>query len=70
MLAVLLVVEFQKGFLALIFETGANLFICYQVDRDEAQWQRNAAGLWHSHKHGFGLMNAWRLTNAAAVGVK
>jgi len=34
---------------------------------DEAHWQRNAAGLWHSHKHGFGLMNAWRLTNAAAV---
>ncbi|XP_052806356.1 proprotein convertase subtilisin/kexin type 7-like [Mya arenaria] len=38
-----------------------------KVDIDVAHWQKNAAGLWHSHKHGFGLMNAWRLTNAATV---
>ena len=41
-------------------------FLC-QVDVDVADWQKNGAGLWHSHKHGFGLMNAWRLTNAARV---
>ena len=38
-----------------------------QVDIDVAHWQKNGAGLWHSHKHGFGLMNAWRLVNAAKV---
>lgn len=38
-----------------------------KVDIDVAQWQKNAAGLHHSHKHGFGLMDAWRLVNAAKV---
>ncbi|KAK3107542.1 hypothetical protein FSP39_016971 [Pinctada imbricata] len=38
-----------------------------KVDIDEAHWQRNGAGLYHSHKHGFGLMRAWRLVNAAKV---
>ncbi|XP_045207949.2 proprotein convertase subtilisin/kexin type 7-like [Mercenaria mercenaria] len=38
-----------------------------KVDIDVAHWQKNGAGLWHSHKHGFGLMNAWRLVNAAKV---
>ena len=27
----------------------------------------NSAGFYHSHKHGFGLLNAWRLVNAAKV---
>uniref|UniRef100_A0A4W3HPE4 Proprotein convertase subtilisin/kexin type 7 n=1 Tax=Callorhinchus milii TaxID=7868 RepID=A0A4W3HPE4_CALMI len=27
----------------------------------------NGAGLSHSHKHGFGLLNAWRLVNAAKI---
>ncbi|KAL4229144.1 Proprotein convertase subtilisin/kexin type 7 [Mactra antiquata] len=38
-----------------------------KVDIDIAHWQKNGAGLWHSHKHGFGLMSAWRLVNAAKV---
>ncbi|CAH1796811.1 unnamed protein product [Owenia fusiformis] len=38
-----------------------------KVDVDLAHWQTNAAGLHHSHKHGFGLMNAWRLVNTAKV---
>ena len=46
----------------------AHMYLCLQVDIDEAHWQRNGAGLWHSHKHGFGLMKAWRLVNAAKVG--
>jgi hypothetical protein len=28
---------------------------------------KNGAGLEHSHKHGFGLISAWRLVNAAKV---
>ncbi|KAK2185428.1 hypothetical protein NP493_237g03008 [Ridgeia piscesae] len=36
-----------------------------KVDVDVAHWYKNAAGLHHSHKHGFGLMDAWRLVNAA-----
>lgn len=27
----------------------------------------NGAGFRHSHLHGFGLLNAWRLVNAAKV---
>ncbi|XP_075765450.1 proprotein convertase subtilisin/kexin type 7 isoform X1 [Pelodiscus sinensis] len=30
-------------------------------------WDANQAGLSHSHEHGFGLLNAWRLVNAATV---
>lgn len=36
----------------------------YDTDGD---WETNGAGFHHSHKHGFGLLNAWRLVNAAKV---
>ncbi|XP_056229747.1 proprotein convertase subtilisin/kexin type 7 [Seriola aureovittata] len=32
-----------------------------------ADWRVNGAGFHHSHQHGFGLLNAWRLVNAASV---
>ncbi|KAM6959275.1 LOW QUALITY PROTEIN: proprotein convertase subtilisin/kexin type 7 [Aplochiton taeniatus] len=32
-----------------------------------ADWKVNGAGFHHSHQHGFGLLNAWRLVNAAKV---
>ncbi|XP_069555104.1 proprotein convertase subtilisin/kexin type 7 [Brachyistius frenatus] len=32
-----------------------------------ADWKMNGAGFNHSHQHGFGLLNAWRLVNAAKV---
>ncbi|XP_067364102.1 proprotein convertase subtilisin/kexin type 7 isoform X2 [Channa argus] len=32
-----------------------------------ADWRVNGAGFHHSHQHGFGLLNAWRLVNAAKV---
>ncbi|KAM9853402.1 proprotein convertase subtilisin/kexin type 7 isoform 2-T2 [Aulostomus maculatus] len=32
-----------------------------------ADWGMNGAGFYHSHQHGFGLLNAWRLVNAAKV---
>ncbi|XP_028275295.1 proprotein convertase subtilisin/kexin type 7 [Parambassis ranga] len=34
---------------------------------NSADWNMNGAGFSHSHKHGFGLLNAWRLVNAAKV---
>lgn len=33
----------------------------------QADWTTNGAGFHHSHKFGFGLLNAWRLVNAAKV---
>ncbi|XP_071095808.1 proprotein convertase subtilisin/kexin type 7-like [Haliotis cracherodii] len=38
-----------------------------KVDVDIAHWQKNGAGLFHSHKHGFGLLKAWRMVNAAKI---
>ncbi|KTF79162.1 hypothetical protein cypCar_00020673, partial [Cyprinus carpio] len=39
-----------------------------QHDADaQADWGINGAGFHHSHKYGFGLLNAWRLVNAAKV---
>lgn len=34
---------------------------------NSADWSVNGAGFHHSHQHGFGLLNAWRLVNAAKV---
>nr|XP_046244502.1 proprotein convertase subtilisin/kexin type 7 [Scatophagus argus] len=34
---------------------------------NSADWKVNGAGFHHSHQHGFGLLNAWRLVNAAKV---
>ncbi|XP_064610776.1 proprotein convertase subtilisin/kexin type 7-like [Liolophura sinensis] len=38
-----------------------------KVDINIGKWQKNGAGLHHSLEHGFGLMKAWRLVNAAKV---
>lgn len=56
---------------------GARLLGSPQVPRDarvslqyedrHAKWDTNQAGFSHSHQHGFGLLNAWRLVNAAKV---
>ena len=37
------------------------------MDERNALWMRNKAGLSHSHQHGFGLMNAWRMVSVAKV---
>ncbi|XP_039987711.1 proprotein convertase subtilisin/kexin type 7 [Xiphias gladius] len=34
---------------------------------NSADWRVNGAGFHHSHQHGFGLLNTWRLVNAASV---
>ncbi|TKS81358.1 Proprotein convertase subtilisin/kexin type 7 [Collichthys lucidus] len=34
---------------------------------NSVDWRINGAGFHHSHQHGFGLLNAWRLVNAAKV---
>ncbi|KAJ8403741.1 hypothetical protein AAFF_G00346090 [Aldrovandia affinis] len=38
-----------------------------KYDDRGADWRTNGAGFHHSHQHGFGLLNAWRLVNAAKV---
>ncbi|XP_067935170.1 proprotein convertase subtilisin/kexin type 7-like [Watersipora subatra] len=38
-----------------------------KVDEGDPDWRTNAAGLNHSHKHGFGLISPWNIVNAAKV---
>ncbi|XP_021341461.1 proprotein convertase subtilisin/kexin type 7-like [Mizuhopecten yessoensis] len=62
--------------LAVTFSSGSSFsqrsivsqpFHDWVVDVSVADWQKNGVGLFHSHKHGFGLMRAWRLVNAAKI---
>ncbi|XP_038065409.1 proprotein convertase subtilisin/kexin type 7-like [Patiria miniata] len=41
------------------------IYTAVKIDQKNAVWITNAGGFHHSHKHGFGLMSAWRLVNAA-----
>lgn len=43
--------------------------MCFFVGKADksADWKVNGAGFHHSHQHGFGLLSAWRLVNAAKV---
>ncbi|XP_055963497.1 proprotein convertase subtilisin/kexin type 7 isoform X2 [Sorex fumeus] len=43
------------------------VFTAAQYEDRRADWVTNKAGFRHSHQHGFGLLNAWRLVNAAKV---
>ncbi|XP_010951801.2 proprotein convertase subtilisin/kexin type 7 [Camelus bactrianus] len=43
------------------------VFTATQYEDRRADWITNEAGFSHSHQHGFGLLNAWRLVNAAKV---
>ncbi|KAM8927687.1 proprotein convertase subtilisin/kexin type 7 [Pelodytes ibericus] len=43
------------------------VFTATKYEDNFAAWETNGAGFSHSHQHGFGLLNAWRLTNAAKV---
>ncbi|XP_066495368.1 proprotein convertase subtilisin/kexin type 7 isoform X2 [Tiliqua scincoides] len=43
------------------------VFTATKYEDHRASWDVNQAGLSHSHQHGFGLLNAWRLVNAAKV---
>ncbi|XP_045139506.1 proprotein convertase subtilisin/kexin type 7 [Echinops telfairi] len=43
------------------------VFTATQYEDRRADWVTNEAGFSHSHQHGFGLLNAWRLVNAAKV---
>ncbi|XP_015283529.1 PREDICTED: proprotein convertase subtilisin/kexin type 7 [Gekko japonicus] len=43
------------------------VFTATKYEDHRAQWDTNQAGLSHSHQHGFGLLNAWRLVNAAKI---
>ncbi|XP_021027491.1 proprotein convertase subtilisin/kexin type 7 [Mus caroli] len=43
------------------------VFTATQYEDHHADWLTNEAGFSHSHQHGFGLLNAWRLVNAAKI---
>ena len=43
------------------------VYSAVKVDAEGAEWVANAAGFHHSDQHGFGLMDAYRLTVTAAV---
>ncbi|GAB6027396.1 Proprotein convertase subtilisin/kexin type 7, variant 2 [Chamberlinius hualienensis] len=38
-----------------------------QINKDFSDWYKNAAGLLHSHHHGFGMLSAWNLVSAAKM---
>lgn len=46
---------------------GYNISVFVEQADNSADWKVNGAGFHHSHQHGFGLLNAWRLVNAAKV---
>uniref|UniRef100_F7CUI5 Proprotein convertase subtilisin/kexin type 7 n=1 Tax=Equus caballus TaxID=9796 RepID=F7CUI5_HORSE len=52
--------------LAVTFSGGDKMLRSIYEDR-RAEWVTNEAGFSHSHQHGFGLLNAWRLVNAAKI---
>ena len=37
------------------------------IDIQDVEWTNNGGGFRHSHQHGFGVMDAYRLTMAARV---
>ncbi|XP_018595927.1 proprotein convertase subtilisin/kexin type 7 [Scleropages formosus] len=43
------------------------VYTAKKYEDKDAEWKTNGAGFSHSHQHGFGLLNAWRLVNAAKV---
>lgn len=43
------------------------VFTATKYEDRHAIWERNGAGFSHSHQHGFGLLNAWRMVNAAKI---
>uniref|UniRef100_A0A8D0GIZ5 Proprotein convertase subtilisin/kexin type 7 n=1 Tax=Sphenodon punctatus TaxID=8508 RepID=A0A8D0GIZ5_SPHPU len=43
------------------------VFTATKYEDRRAHWDTNQAGFSHSHQHGFGLLNAWRLVNAAKI---
>ena len=43
------------------------VYTAVMVDAGHAQWVENAAGFHHSNQHGFGLLDAYRMTRVAAV---
>ena len=43
------------------------VYTAVKVDIDPEEWQVNGAGFEHSHKHGFGLLDTWRLVTLAKI---
>ena len=43
------------------------VYTSVRVDIEPQEWQTNGAGFTHSHKHGFGLLDSWRLVTSSRV---
>ena len=43
------------------------VYTAVPIDLQDVDWTTNGAGLRHSHQHGFGVLDAYRLTMAARV---
>ncbi len=43
------------------------VYSAVKVDAEGAEWVKNGAGFHHSDQHGFGLMDAYRMTSLAGV---
>jgi len=43
------------------------VYTSVRVDIDPEEWQVNMAGFAHSHKHGFGLLDSWRLVTSSKL---
>ncbi|CAM5121678.1 unnamed protein product [Natator depressus] len=43
------------------------VFTATKYEDRRTNWDTNLAGFSHSHEHGFGLLSAWRLVNAAKI---
>ena len=48
-------------------ESSLISLVTFRVEIDADEWQVNGAGFAHSHKHGFGLIDSWRLVTASQV---
>ena len=43
------------------------VYSAVKIDLNGAEWVQNTAGFHHSDQHGFGLMDAYRMTSVARV---
>lgn len=46
---------------------GIIVYSAVPIDISEGEWSSNGANFMHSHQHGFGVLDAYRLTKSAQV---
>lgn len=43
------------------------MYSAVPIDNTDGEWSTNGASFMHSHQHGFGVLDAYRLTRSAQV---